>query len=58
MEGQEMTASDFAIGFALVGLLVWFFHGAIEHRIRRARERRYVQQWFNRRHKRTYQIRG
>jgi hypothetical protein len=52
-----MTASDFAIGFALVGLLVWFFHGAIEHRIRRARERRYVQQWFNGRQRRTYQWR-
>ena len=55
--GVQMTASDFAIGFALVGLLVWFFHGAIEHRIRKARERRYVQQWFNGRQRRTYQWR-
>jgi hypothetical protein len=46
------------VAIVLSLLLWWFLFDSIAYRVRKARERRYVEQWFHRRRKRSYQFRG
>ncbi len=52
------TPTEMTVAIVLSLLLWWFLFDSIAYRVRKARERRYVEQWFHRRRKRSYQFRG